>query len=327
MKHGGDLTEAIARYGGTPETWLDLSTGINPSPWPASADLLASSPYRLPSRAEESALLSAARSTYRVPAGVDLVAAFGTQALIQWLPYLAAPGVVAIVSPTYNEHAHAWANNGRQVVACASLDHLPQHARHAVIVNPNNPDGTMTPLDAIARAASRLRDRNGWLVVDEAFIDLLPEQTAAGLCAELPIIVLRSFGKFYGLAGVRLGTAIGAPAIIDTIRRALGPWAVSGQALAIGTAALQDDGWADAMRLQLQASAKRLDATLRQAGCAVIGGTALFRLVRHQDAATLHQRLAQRHIWCRSFDWANDLLRFGLPRDERDFTRLADALR
>lgn len=327
MKHGGDLTEAIARYGGTPETWLDLSTGINPNPWPATADLLASSAHRLPSRADKAALIDAARLAYRVPAGADLVVAPGTQALIQWLPHLAAPGSVAIVGPTYSEHASVWASAGREVVPCTGLDRLPPHVRHAVIVNPNNPDGSMTGLDILERAARLVQDRNGWLVVDEAFIDLEPDKTAAELCASLPIIILRSFGKFYGLAGVRLGAAIGAPAIIETVRHALGPWAVSGQAQAVGAAALRDESWANQTRQHLKANAHRLDAILQEAGCAAIGGTALYRLVRHPDAAALHEKLSQQHIWCRSFDWANDLLRFGLPRDERDFVRLADALR
>ena len=92
MKHGGDLTEAMAHYGGTPDMWLDLSTGINPWPWPMPPALPARVWRRLPSRADEDALLEAAREAYVVPAGVEIVAAPGTQALIQWLPHLAGSG-------------------------------------------------------------------------------------------------------------------------------------------------------------------------------------------------------------------------------------------
>lgn len=327
MKHGGDLTEAIARYGGTREMWMDLSTGINPNPWPVVTDLLTSSLHQLPSRADEIALINAARVAYRAPQGIDLVAASGTQALIQWLPRLAKPGKVAVVAPTYSEHVRAWSSSGHPVVTCDALEHLPKDVRHAIVVNPNNPDGRMISVEAVARAAELLQAQGGWLVIDEAFIDLSPDMTAAALCADLPVIVLRSFGKFYGLAGVRLGIAIAHPNIADLIRDALGPWAVSGPALAVGAAALQDDAWAADMRHRLQSAAARLDIILQTAGCTIIGGTGLFRLVRHHNAPALHERLAQQHIWCRSFDWGADLLRFGLPKDDAAFSRLADALR
>lgn len=327
MKHGGDLTEAIARYGGTHEMWMDLSTGINPNPWPVATDLLTSSLYQLPSRADEIALINAARIAYRAPQGADLIAASGTQALIQWLPRLARRGKVAIVAPTYSEHARAWSSSGQPVVTCDALEHLPEDIRHAIVVNPNNPDGRMVTVEAMAHAAKRLQAQGGWLVIDEAFIDLSPDMTAAVLCADLPVIVLRSFGKFYGLAGVRLGIAIAHQETANLIRDALGPWAVSGPALTIGAAALQDDAWATATRQGLQSAAARLDIVLQAAGCTIIGGTGLFRLVRHHDAPELHERLARHHIWCRSFDWAADLLRFGLPKDDAAFSRLADALR
>src|SRR5690349_10374843 len=141
MKHGGDLTEAIARHGGAASIWLDLSTGINPRPWPIPQALPDSAWQRLPSRTDAEALLDAARKNYGVPDGADIAAAAGTQALIQWLPYLAAPGPVAIVGPTYSEHALAWRNAGHPVIAIDSLDACPDNAVHAVVVNPNNPDG------------------------------------------------------------------------------------------------------------------------------------------------------------------------------------------
>jgi cobalamin biosynthetic protein CobC len=326
MKHGGDLTEAMARYGGSPQMWLDLSTGVNPWPWPIPADLPGAAWQRLPSRTDAEALIAAAREAYAVPVGAEIVAASGTQSLIQWLPQLASTGPVAIVEPTYNEHAPAWRMAGHEVIACADLDDLPQVVRHAVVVNPNNPDGRVMSRAALARVAARLQERGGWLVVDEAFADVEPETSVIELCADLPVVVLRSFGKFYGLAGLRLGFAVAPPEIARQIALALGPWACSGPALKIGAAALGDREWARRARLAIQQQAGKVDAVLAGAGFTIVGGTGLFRLARRPDASKVHASLAARHIWCRRFDWADDLLRVGLAPDDRDLDRLAAAL-
>ncbi|MBB5047330.1 cobalamin biosynthetic protein CobC [Rhodopseudomonas rhenobacensis] len=325
MKHGGDLTEAMARHGGAPQQWLDLSTGINPWPWPIPV-ISDEAWQRLPSRADAAALIDAARTAYGVPAATSIVAASGTQSLIQWLPHLATPGPVAIVGPTYSEHASAWRSAGREVIAIGDISELPQQARHAVIVNPNNPDGRIVDRATLAAAARLLQPRGGWLVIDEAFADVTPEITASALCADLPIVILRSFGKFYGLGGLRLGFALAAPSIADRIQAAMGPWCCSGPALQIGAAALCDHVWAEATRAALARQAARLDAILRNAGLELIGGTALYRLTRHREAVRIHAALAQQQIWCRRFDWANDLLRFGLPPDDAALDRLAAAL-
>ena len=326
MKHGGDLTEAMARHGGTPDSWLDLSTGINPWPWPVPENLPGDAWRRLPSRAGGDALIAAARAAYGVPDGADVVAIAGTQMAIQWLPYLAVSGPVAIVGPTYGEHALAWQNAGHEVIPIDDLDGFPETDAHAVIVNPNNPDGRIVESAALAQLAARLRDRGGWLVVDEAFADVDPAIGAAPLSVDWPVVVLRSFGKFYGLAGVRLGFAIGRPDIARRLTSAIGPWPCSGPALHIGTLALQDLAWADRMRGELLGEAGRLDAILEKAAFGIAGGTSLFRLARHPDALQRHTALARRHIWCRSFEWAGDLLRFGLPPDEAGLARLAAAL-
>lgn len=327
MQHGGDLSDAIAEFGGEPGQWLDLSTGINPTAWPIPSALPGQSLYRLPARASEDALRDAAKVAYRVPSGAALAAAPGTQALIQWIPHLARPGAVAIDRLTYSEHGRAWSNAGHRVLSIDGLHSLPDDAIHIVIVNPNNPDGRLAPLDAIARIATALRARGGWLIVDEAFIDVQPAATAAALCVELPVIVLRSFGKFYGLPGLRLGFAIAAPDTISQLRDRLGPWSVSGPALAIGEAALRDEAWAKAMRRHLRHQSARLDRMLEASGYAIVGGTPLFRLIRHPDAASIHARLARNHIWSRKFPAFGQLLRLGLPGTDDDFARLAAALK
>jgi cobalamin biosynthetic protein CobC len=326
MKHGGDLTQAMAEFGGAPDQWLDLSTGINPWPWPIPADLPSHLWERLPTRADEQSLLSAARSAYHVPDNVDVVAAAGTQALIQWLPHLAAPGAVAIVGPTYNEHVAAWRAGGHEVGVIGSLSALPDHARHVVIVNPNNPDGRVAKRDELADVAAILQRRGGWLVIDEAFADVDPAISAVGLCATLPIVILRSFGKFYGLAGLRLGFALAAPLIAQRIAAAVGPWACSGPAQVIGAAALRDEGWTMQTRVALVAQGIKLDNVLTDAGFEIVGGTPLYRLARRADASKWHIALARQQIWCRHFDWSHELLRFGLPPDAAALSRLASAL-
>jgi cobalamin biosynthetic protein CobC len=326
MQHGGDLTSAMALHGGARGDWLDLSTGINPHAWPI-PDLPLHAWTALPTEAALTRLIGAARRAYGVPEGVSLVAAPGTQALIQWMPHLAPAGDVAVVGPTYGEHAVSWQRAGRHVVTVDALARMPDGVGIIVVVNPNNPDGRWTEPACLSQAAAWVAQRGGWLVVDESFLDLRPGASAAGLCGDLPVVVLRSFGKFYGLAGVRLGFAVAPPPIAERIAAALGPWAVAGPALAIGAKALADNDWAEAMRLQLAAEAGALDAVLVEAGLAPAGGTDLYRLVRHPEAGRMHAGLAARRIWVRRFDWDETLLRFGLPAEAADLDRLAVALR
>ena len=314
----------MRRHGGEPTQWLDLSTGINPWawPWPASLPAVPARTWTdLPTADDLAALVAAAAAAYDVPAGVDIVAAPGTQALIGWLPRLARSGAVAIVGPTYGEHAATWAAAGHDVLACEEIPRLPAAARHVVVVTPNNPDGRAARAEALADVAHRVGRRGGWLVIDAAFAD-------AGTAPAMPpgAIVLRSFGKFFGLAGLRLGFALAPPAIAAGLRDALGPWAVSGPALALGTAALRDAAWAADMRDRLGVAAAELDAVLADASCTPVGGTSLFRLVRHAAAAAVHEKLAAHHIWCRRFADRPDLLRFGLPGGAAALARLRAAL-
>jgi cobalamin biosynthetic protein CobC len=324
MKHGGDLTEAMAQHGGTPDDWLDLSTGINPRPWPVPVlpDALW---QRLPSRADETRLLDAARAAYNVPADVEIAVAPGTQMLIQWLPRLAPEGAVAIVSPTYNEHAAAWNVAGREVIAVATLNVIPERARHVVIVNPNNPDGRLIERERILALAATLHAKGGLLVVDEAFMDV-GSQSIAGDVGQGGIVVLRSFGKFFGLAGVRLGFALADSATVARLKTQFGPWAVSGPALEYGIRALGDLDWQAKMRSRLTAEAARLDALFARFAVPVAGGTSLYRYIEHADAAGLFATLGRRGILLRHYDERPNVLRAGLPGNEEEWARLEAAL-
>jgi cobalamin biosynthetic protein CobC len=312
--HGGDLGEVALRYADAPTPWIDLSTGINPVAYPI-ADLPAEAWSRLPSRAAEAALLEAAAERYGVRDPATIVAAPGTQALIQLLPRLVPRSTVAIVGPTYEEHEACWARHGHEVRIVRSLE----DADVVVVVNPDNPTGRVLP-------PADLRRIKGLLIVDEAFIDFLPAE--ASLAADLPAraVVLRSFGKTYGLAGIRLGFAIAPSDLANRLRQELGPWAVSGPALEIGRRALADGAWLDAARDRLLKDSARLDGLLRQAGFEIVGGTALFRLARHAEAAVFVQRLGRQGIHVRAFTAAPEQWRFGLPGNDEAFRRLAAAL-
>ncbi|MEM7694387.1 MAG: threonine-phosphate decarboxylase CobD [Pseudomonadota bacterium] len=305
LAHGGDRAEA-ARIGGTP-CWLDLSTGINPHAYPVT--LTPGDWTALPQPSALTALLRAARAAYGVPDAAAIVAAPGTQLLLQLLPIVCPQRAIAIVAPTYGEHGATWRASG------AVVRHVPAPiaGESLVVVNPNNPDGqrhdpqSLKTLGAIAQEAGHI------LVVDEAFCDVDPALSVAGAPGT---IVLKSFGKFFGLAGLRLGFAIGAPAPIGRLEAALGPWAVSGPALSVGARALADHAWQAAMRTQLRHERAALDATLSKAGLSVVGGTDLFRLIETPDAASLQRGLARRGVFTRAFPEHPSWLRFGLPGDD-----------
>lgn len=241
IEHGGALDKAVARFGGRPQDWLDLSTGINPEHFPL-PELTPEIWNRLPDEGLLQETLRLARSYYRLNEKAPIVAAPGTQALIQLVPTLIAPSTVAILGPTYQEHAASFAASGWRVVQCVTLDEIPSEATAAVIVNPNNPDGRVISKEALLQFAQKLGARGGFLVVDEAFADAHEAVSIAANAEDAPMIVLKSFGKFFGLAGVRLGFAITGGRFVEALERRLGPWAVSGPALAIANHAFSDAG-------------------------------------------------------------------------------------
>ena len=321
-RHGGALVSATARYGLPAEGWLDLSTGINPEPWPMPA-LDAATFARLPDPADLATLVTAARQAYAAPADVRILPVPGTDLALRLLPALMPTAKVAVLSPTYSGHAEAWGEAGHGVRAVSDL---PDAAGRTVVVlaNPNNPDGRITTRDALLGALAAL-PANGLLVVDEAFAEVAPEVSIVPALGDPRLVVLRSFGKFYGLAGLRLGFVLGSGAILARLAGLMGDWPVSGPALAIGRAALSDAAWRETTRLRLAARRQGLDAVLARHGLTVTGGTDLFRLVAAADAGDLHERLARRGVWTRIFVDRPGFIRFGVPR-EADLPRLDAAL-
>lgn len=297
--HGGGIDAAVAIFGGMRETWLDLSTGINPVPYPIPT-LPPDAWTALPDQAAFDQLYARARRFWNVPEGAAIVTAPGASAIIAALPRVLTQRSVCIPGPTYNEHGAAFQAAGWNLAA--------DRGDVFVAVHPNNPDGrhwTAAELDA------RI------VIVDESFCDVAPETSLIARADQPGTVILKSFGKFWGLAGLRLGFAIGDPAIIADLGELLGPWQVSGPALAIGAEALADPQWADETRVRLTDDAARMDKLLTQTGAELVGGTTLFRLYKVQDAKAAQTHLARRHIWSRIFPYADDWLRLGLPAPKR----------
>lgn len=322
--HGGALAQVRAAHPNAPDPWIDLSTGINPRPWPV-PPLSADAWTRLPEPARATGLERAAARAFGVADPAAVVATPGTQAAIQMLPRLIPGRRLAILGFTYQEHAHVWREAGREVTVVERLDELAA-ADVGLLVNPNNPDGRRVEVDRLVALAAVFAAKGGTLVVDEAFADAdRPPRTLAPILPE-GAVVLRSFGKTWGLAGIRLGFVLGRPDFADRMRRAFGPWAVSGPAIEIGEAALADATWLAATRERLAADAERLDRMLAAAGFDFRGGTPLFRLVAHPRALAIADRLADAGIHVRRFPHDPALLRFGLPGAEGEWLRLAAAL-
>ncbi len=273
----------------------------------------------LPTAAATARLLTAAGAAYRSQA--PMLAVAGAQAAIQLIPKLVAPARARILARTYNEHAAAFRSAGWQVDEVTTPAAL-EGADLAVVVNPNNPDGkNHTPEDLL-----RLASRVGRLVVDESFADARHDLSLAAKAGQGRLLVLRSFGKFYGLAGARLGFILGSESDIATLAEMAGPWPLSGPAIAIGTAALSDHSWAEATITRLRTDAARLDVLAQSAGWKCVGGTELFRLYDTPDAVAAREKLARRQIWTRMFPYSDRWLRLGLPGQPAEWDRLATAL-
>jgi cobalamin biosynthesis protein CobC len=317
-EHGGNLDVALQRFGGNARDWIDLSTGINRQSYPVGEFPLACW-SALPSHSNIQSLHRAAQQAYDTDA--PILATNGAQAVIQWLPQLALRGRVRILAPTYNEYAAVFSAAGWEVTETSDLEALAG-ADIAVLANPNNPDGRRyDPNQLLA-----LLPRVSRLVVDESFADAVPGLSLAPNAGQPGLLILRSFGKFFGLAGLRLGFVIGDEADIAKLAGLAGPWPISGAAIEIGSRALFDREWAKATSARLERECLRLDAEVMRRGWTLVGGTPLFRLYETGDAELAQERLARAHIWSRVFPHPQGWLRLGLPGSEPEWARLSAAL-
>jgi cobalamin biosynthetic protein CobC len=321
--HGGGVTRAQARYGGAWEDWLDLSTGLNPvSVTLPQIDL--ATWQRLPDERDMEAAAQAACKFYHAPAGSTLPVP-GLQSVIQLLPRLMDTSRrVAILGPTYGEYARVFTQEGFAVDLIDELGEITSAHGAAILVNPNNPTGRIVSRDALSVLLTKLQAQGTWLIVDEAFCDPTPEHSLAQFAGEPHLLVLRSFGKFFGLAGARLGFVLGDEMTLNKITSWLGPWAVSGPALRIAAEILSHDPASIIHRLRARRAALQL--CLENARLRVIGGTDFFALVEHQQAFSLYEHLARRQILTRVFDYSSHWMRIGLAANESQDARLLAAL-
>ena len=329
--HGGRLCVARSLFPNVPQPWIDLSTGINPSSYPAPR-ASAQARNRLPEPTELARLEAVAAEAFGVADPLRVVATGGTENALRLLPYVLKIGGATVAGPTYGSHSDAWSRAGAkvEVVADSQLAARSASGGAMTIVNPNNPDGRILGRDQLQSLHDSLRIKDGVLIVDEAFGDLAPQHTVANLAgseAAPRMLVLRSFGKFYGLAGVRLGFVIASPSIATTLRQLLGDWPVSVDALSAGLAAYADQAWAQSTRVRLNRAAQRLDGLLIRSGMSIVGGTSLYRLARAIDARARFTQLISHGVLVRPFDYDATLLRFGLPAGRDGWQRLSAALR
>lgn len=329
IEHGGNLRRAESLFPAAPRPWIDLSTGINPHTYPM--PLLSPEAFaRLPEPDDLARLKQTAAGVYGAASADQIAAAAGTQILLPLLiearfgSFSPEGKTAAILSPTYAEHAQMARLAGFAVRETQEVADLFA-ADLAIVVNPNNPDGRLIARDKLLSLGRHLQAKGGLLVVDEAFMDVLAPGDSVADNVHDGLAVLRSFGKFYGLAGVRLGFAVTSEAVATRLSAWLGPWVIPGPTLAIGLAALSDTAWQLEMRQRLDREAGELDRLLSAAGLTVAGGTSLFRYLRHSEAQCLFRHLGQAGILVRRFADRPDALRIGLPRPDQ-WKRLEEAL-
>jgi cobalamin biosynthetic protein CobC len=325
--HGGRLVEARSLFPQAQQPWVDLSTGINRRSYPAPrATSVARN--RLPEPMQLVELEETAAEAFEIDDPARVVAVAGTELALRLLPHALELREAAVLGPTYSSHADAWARASSNVrrVTDTTLHSCLDRPLALTVVNPNNPDGRALPRERLLELHDSLANHGGALIVDEAFADTDPSISVSAIAGgprASRMIVLRSFGKFYGLAGIRLGFIIAAPSIARSVRTLIGEWPLSADALAAGRAAYADHEWSARMRVLLNRSASRLDALLRRSGFEIVGGTSLYRLVRSADARRRFLQLLQAGVLVRPFDHDETLLRFGVPHGRSEWERLA----
>lgn len=332
LTHGGNVDRLIAAYPDAPRPWLDVSTGINPWPYPVPA--LAPEVFaRLPTVTDYRRCRNAIAGAIGCPE-TACVPIPGSEWLIRALPRLLvtdpAWSTVVLTHPSYADHEWAWRRAGARVRVQDDPLAIADEVRAVVVCNPNNPDGRVWTVEQLEAVRARVAWHGGWLIIDEAFADLTPTYSCAGFAGRAGLIILRSFGKFFGLPGVRLGAVLASPAVRERIEAALGYWSVSGPALALGALAYQDRDWITATRVHLAQRCTELHRVCMSVGLEVRGGTDLYTYVRVPgDGLAAHHlwhALCQRGVYCRRFRDPTDHLRIGLPADDRGRDRLRAAL-
>jgi len=320
VAHGGRVDLARAAYPQVRE-WTDLSTGI--APWAYPVDIAGSELTPLPDPAMLADLEARAAACF----GVEperVIAVPGSDMALRLLGTI-LPGPAAWIRPGYSGHRDMWPAGRAIAVEREALTHQFGPLKTMVLARPNNPDGWIAGEALLEQAARQLAARDGHLIVDEAFVDATPD---IGLSRrDWPgLIVLRSFGKFFGLAGLRLGFVVAAPPVGQALRALIGDWPISTPALNAGIAAYADTQWQAAQRVRLSDGARRMTALFTGHGVAVVAQTAFFTLLSTPRRNALFFKLAEVGMLTRPFAEQPDWLRIGVPGSEQGWTRLAHAM-
>jgi cobalamin biosynthetic protein CobC len=336
MKHGGDLKQATKEWGIPAHFWLDMSTGINPHMYPLSA-IPAASWQNLPY--DQGRLLTAARQYYQCR---DILAVNGTQQAIELLPQLFCQQTVAVPRFGYQEHALSWSSQGHELVPYDDWDGLLKLVEQkwvdtVVLINPNNPTGHLYSQERVVELAQNLASMGAWLVLDEAFMDLSPEQSLAPMA--LPnVIVLRSMGKFFGLAGIRVGFVIAPSYWLEGLRKKMGLWQLAGPSSWLAADALSDHQWQAKNKARIEFESYHLALKLGEVFPGrdiVCRGLFTSLLLPKAEAEHAFEVLALRGVLVRMYLPLNDtdsaqdqaVLRFGLiPEAEDAEARFDEAL-
>lgn len=328
LHHGGRLKKAARDYGIAETDWLDISTGVSPWAYPLST-VPEYCVHRLPE--EQDGLEAIACHYYGT---TSLLPVAGSQAAIQILPFFLpiqrSAGPVLLPRIGYQEHHAAWLASGialdfyevtptaEQIAKCSAL----------LVIQPNNPRGTHVSVSQLKHWQAELADRKAWLIIDEAFCDCQPELSMVTSTIPAYTVILRSLGKFFGLAGLRVGFVLAQPELLQALQERLGPWSVSGPSRYIAMQALEDNAWQIMQRQRLHDAGKTLRQQLSKIAQQLggnVSGTPLFCRWEHPQAIQLHEQLCQSAVLTRLTD-EQDAIRFGLPKTDADQERLNDAL-
>jgi len=337
--HGGQLSKVAKQFGIPEQEWLDLSTGIAPFSYaiPAiSEKIWQDLPTISPS------LIRAAQQYYQAKFCWPVA---GSQQLIEKLPSLWNDKNSAIESGKkqhaylpkvgYKEHQRAWSLAGYQIHFYQ--DALPDNIEKnsiVVVINPNNPLTDTFSIQQLTQLKAHCQQQKALLIIDEAFADIFPSEFS--FVPHLTnynennndsandnenesddLIVLRSFGKFFGLAGIRIGFACTTEIWRDIIKESIGPWSINGPALFIAEQALQDTQWQIEQSLRLEKYSKKLQELLKlHLPNASIKANALFITVFLDNAASVYEKLCQQGVYVRLTDEQN-ALRFGVGNDQQ----------
>ncbi|MEP2651908.1 MAG: threonine-phosphate decarboxylase CobD [Paraglaciecola sp.] len=320
LLHGGQLNQIALQYNIPLHEWLDLSTGIAPTSFPIPT-LPGCVWQQLPQPSD--ALINSAREYYQTP---HILPIAGSQVVIQILPQIAAKqgyqsSRVWIPSVGYQEHYKAWFAAGFTLQRYHSANDIALQPKDIIVlINPNNPKGDIYNYEEVASLFRQVKQQGGLLIIDEAFMDCTPEHSFIRYSDEPQLIVLRSIGKFFGLAGLRLGFVSASDSWLTLFTNLIGPWSVSGPAQYIGQLALADEPWQRKQRAFLAAQSQELAQLLKDTLNVTPTGTALFQTVKCEQSPLIFEKLCRQSVYVRLCDEKN-ALRFGIP-NQKDLARL-----